>query len=115
MQATQEQQLSAPSATHQLNSQALNRLTELRLIEMSTREQILTLLRDIDETKAYLEAGAKSLRQYCENELNYSPIESRSLFVQMGYVLTREQMTSSDPNIRRRIERLMAWRRGVAL
>ncbi len=80
------------------------KLFDARMSEMTAREEILEHLR-------VLSLGARATKIYCNKSLGYTPAETRQVLTQLGLIVTGEHMTSQDPAIRMKIEKLQTWRR----
>lgn len=74
-----------------------------RVEEMAARERIVSNLRTLD-------LGMRTTRAFLEKELGYSMLEARQILAQLGLIFTSETMTSPDPLVRTKIDRLRAWR-----
>lgn len=79
------------------------RLIQARIDEMAAREIILQELR-------LLKLGVRETRLICEKELDYPYLEMRTILFSLGLILTSDAMTSTDPVIRLKIEKLKNWR-----
>lgn len=95
------------------NSEEL--ILSLRVAELSARDKILHELKKPEFESVWRSAGSRSLREYCEDTLSYGPLETREILIKTGHILTRESMTSEDPETRARIKRLISWRTQAAL
>lgn len=80
------------------------RLLEARMAEMSAREDIVSGLRA-------LSLGARATKLFCEEQLDYNELETRALLGDLGLIITTDALTSADPVIRLKIEKLKSWRR----
>ena len=85
-------------------------IQELRLREMAVREQIVSLVIEINRKRLYKSEKITSLRTYLVKELGYDYHEARQVAVAAGLILTGEAMTSEDPQVRARIDALRQWR-----
>ncbi len=89
--------------TDSLKSQLINS----RLEEIAAREKVIRDLRE-------LQMGSRTTRLFCEKELGYTPLETRSILAVLGYVLLTEALASNDAPTQSRIDRLREWRRARA-
>jgi ribonuclease D len=80
------------------------KMLDARIDEMAAREKI------IDQLRA-LNFGARSTKLFCDRSLSYTPNETRQILAQLGLIITSEALTSGDPAIRMKIEKLKNWRR----
>lgn len=92
-------------------SETNERLLELRMTEMETREDIIDHLRQVHSRKLWRKAGFKSLADFCEKELNYSAPQVRELMIELGVILTPASMVANNPIVQKRIDQLRLWRR----
>ena len=80
------------------------KMLDARMEEMSARESIVENLRALN-----LEARATKL--ICATSLGYTPAETRQILTQLGLIVTSEALTSGNPVVRLKIEKLKTWRR----
>lgn len=92
-------------------SETNERLLELRMTEMETREDIIDHLREVHSRKLWKKAGFNSIADFCEKELSYTQSEVRDLLIEIGVILTSKSMIAEDPATQRRIDALRAWRK----
>ncbi len=80
------------------------RLLDLRIQEIGVREKILAELRSLN-------LGTRAARLLCERELGYSYVEMRAIMFSLGLILTSNKMSSADPVVHLKIEKLKHWRK----
>jgi superfamily II DNA helicase RecQ len=88
----------------EINVQTTGQMINFRMEEMAAREKIVACLRDLN-------LGSRSTKHLCETELCYSATETRQIMAALGLIVTSESLTSSDPVVRVKIEKLRAWRK----
>ena len=110
MQANPQSTLQAENLSDLTVENPLELIQELRLHEMGVREQIVALVLEINRRRLYKSEKITSLRTYLMKELGYDFHEARQVAVAAGIILTGEAMTSSDHQVRARIEALRQWR-----
>ena len=93
--------------TTEIEKSVRREILDSRMNEMTAREQILSRLKRLN-------LGARATRLLCEDELDYSVTETRQILIEMGLVITTADLTSPDPVVRLRIEKLKSWRRACA-
>jgi superfamily II DNA helicase RecQ len=81
-----------------------SKIVTARLNEMSLRESIIEDLRSLN-------LGPRTTRLFCERELGYSTSETRAILATLGLIVTAETLTSHDPIIQMKIDRLREWRK----
>ncbi|RYZ70570.1 MAG: hypothetical protein EOP05_13135 [Proteobacteria bacterium] len=97
------------------------KLMAFRVAEMTAKDQLISELKTASTLKSgegfnfWKQAGHASLRDYCLQELSYTPMEVRDILIKLGQIITRDRMTSSNPEVEKRIHQLIAWRRQKAL
>jgi len=87
------------------------RILDMRLQEIRAREELVIHLKAVDAQKLWRKWGYRSLRAFCEDNLGYSPAETRDLLIQMGLIVPSHKLSSSDPTVQRYMETLKDWRR----
>lgn len=97
------------------------RLMALRVAEMTAKDELTRELKKAasekfeDGENFWQKCGHSNLRDYCIQELSYTPLEARDILIKLGQIITRDRMTSTDPVVQQRIQKLISWRRKQAL
>jgi len=86
-----------------MDNSVKSQIINSRVEEMAAREKIVSELRTLN-------LGSRTTRALLEKELGYSAPETRQILAQLGLIITSETLTSADPEIRTKIDRLRAWR-----
>ena len=79
-------------------------ILESRMSEMIAHEELVKGLRQLN-------LGARAMKLFCEDELEYTELETRNVLSELGLIITTDALTSTDPVVRMKIEKLKTWRR----
>lgn len=102
------------------NDNQLDQQIELALLrsienERQVRTTIAGYLREIDERKLWRNEGCRSIREFCIRVLNYDEFETRDILIEAGLILTTAQLRDPDPDVQKRIDDLLAWRKDISI
>lgn len=98
-----------------MNDQIHDRILEARLVELDAKKTLAGCIQEVHRQKLWKTLGFRSLSEYCQKELNYEPIEARTLAVAVGAILIQDKMISQDPRTQIKIDTLKAWRKSKSL
>ncbi len=79
-------------------------ILESRMSEMIAHEELVKGLRQLN-------LAARAMKLFCEDELEYTELETRNVLGELGLIITTDALTSPDPVVRLKIEKLKTWRR----
>lgn len=94
-----------------IKDETMERMMEIRLREMEVRDELCNCVREVQARKIWKQMGYGSLQDFCEEELGYDALETRSLMIASNVILLSKNLVSEDPDCQTRIEKLKTWRR----